>query len=93
LETREFSILGQKLVIADPDQAELASHAIQIVHAKVEEIRAQKPFWGPNQISVLALLEIAGNLVRERKSIDAYREELDRRCSDLMGVLSRLPPA
>jgi hypothetical protein len=93
LETREFSILGQKLVITDPAQVELAAHAVQIVHAKVEEIRAQKPLWGPQQISILALLEIAGSLVRERQSIDAYRKELDRRCSDLMSELSRLPPA
>ena len=45
------------------------------------------------QIAVLALLEIAGSLVKDRQSIDEYRHELDRRCSMLMTEISKINPA
>ena len=88
---QEFKILGQKIVIKDQAEAELASLAVQIVNEKVLEIQSKKPLLGPNQVAVLALLEIAGSLVKDRQSIDQYREELDRKCSILMTELTRLP--
>jgi hypothetical protein len=88
--SREFTILGQKVVIQDQAQADLASVALKLVNERVSGIQAAKPLLGPNQVAVLALLEIAGSLVRDRKAIDSYREELDRKCSILMTELSRL---
>jgi len=86
----EFNILGQKVVIRDPAEAEVAAVAMKIVNEKVEEIRSSRPLLGPNQIAVLALLEVAGSLVRDRRSIDQYREELDKRCTVLMGEIGKL---
>ena len=88
--SKEFTILGQKVVIQDQAQADLATVALKVVNERISEIQNAKPLLGPNQVAVLALLEIAGNLVRDRKSIDSYREELDRKCSLLMSELSRL---
>lgn len=88
---QEFHVLGQQVMISDPAQAKLAVQAFHLVHEKVEEIRSKRPLLGPTQISVLALMELAGNLVRERQEIDAYRTELDRKCSELMSELTRLP--
>jgi cell division protein ZapA (FtsZ GTPase activity inhibitor) len=88
--SKEFTILGQKVVIQDQAQADLATVALKVVNERISEIQSTKPFLGPSQVAVLALLEIAGNLVRDRKSIDSYREELDRKCSILMTELARL---
>ena len=80
----EFNLLGQKIVIKDQGEADLASLAIDIVNEKVTEIQAAKPLLGPQQIAVLALMEVAGSLVKDRQMIDQYREELDRKCTSLM---------
>jgi cell division protein ZapA (FtsZ GTPase activity inhibitor) len=80
----EFNLLGQNIVIKDQNEADLASLAIHIVNEKVAEIQEATPLLGPQQIAVLALMEIAGNLVKDRQMIDQYREELDRKCSSLM---------
>ena len=91
----EFNLFGQKIVIKDQAEAELAALAIQIVNDKVAEIQTAKPLLGPQQISVLALLEIAGNLVKDREMINQYRAELDRKCSSLLreiGVVSHTEP-
>lgn len=80
----EFNLLGQKIVIRDEAEAELASLAIRIVNDKVAELQADKPMLGPQQLSVLALVEIAGNLVKDRKLIDLYRQELEHKCNALM---------
>jgi cell division protein ZapA (FtsZ GTPase activity inhibitor) len=85
---REFNILGQKIVIKDQAEADLASVAIQIVNEKLAEIQASKPLLGPQQVAVLALLEIAGNLVKDRSAIDHYRAELDQKCTSLMKEIS-----
>ncbi len=92
LEKMEFDILGQKIVIKDPAEAELASVAINIVNEKVNELQASKPLLGPQQLAILALLEIAGNMVKDRHLIDQYREELDRKCTSLMKEISRVTP-
>jgi cell division protein ZapA (FtsZ GTPase activity inhibitor) len=86
----EFNILGQKIVIKNKEEAELASLAIKIVNEKVAEIQEKSPLLGPQQIAVLALLEVAGSMVKDRKSIDEYREELDRKCSSLMTEMSKM---
>lgn len=86
----EYEILGQKIVITNPQEAELASYALQIVDAKVKELQAEKPMLGPQQIAVLALLHIAGDLVKDRRSMDDYRRELDDRCSALMHEVSNV---
>ena len=80
----EFNLLGQKIVIKDQNEANLASLAIGIVNEKIAEITSEKPMLGPQQVAVLALMEVAGSLVKDRQMIDQYREELDRRCSSLM---------
>ncbi len=87
---QEYEILGQKIVITNQQEAELASFAIQIVNDKVKELQAEKPLLGPQQIAVLALLHIAGNLVKDRRSMDEYRRELDDRCSALMHEVSHV---
>ena len=87
--SKEFTILGQKVVIQEEAQADLATVALKVVNERLSEIQSTKPHLGPNQVAVLALLEIAGSLVRDRKSIDSYREELDRKCSILMTELSK----
>ena len=86
---REFNILGQKVVIGNQAEAELASVALKLVNEKISEIQNERPLLGPSQVAVLALLEIAGSLVKDRKAIDHYREELDRKCSSLMAELNR----
>ena len=88
----EFNILGQKIVIKDAAEAELAAVAIEIVNAKISELQAAKPLLAPQQIAILALLEIAGKLVKDRHLIDQYREELDRKCTRLMLEISRVTP-
>lgn len=85
---REFNILGQKIVIKDEGEAALAAVAVQIVNEKLAEIQKAKPLLGPQQVSVLALLEIAGNLVKDRSAIDHYRAELDQKCTSLMREIS-----
>jgi cell division protein ZapA (FtsZ GTPase activity inhibitor) len=80
----EFNIFGQKIVIKDQAEAELAAQAIQIVNEKIAEIQSSKPLMGPQQLSVLALLEIAGNLVKDREIINQYRVDLDRKCTTLL---------
>jgi cell division protein ZapA (FtsZ GTPase activity inhibitor) len=80
----QFEILGQKIAVANQEQADLAKIALKIVNQKIDEIKAKRPHWGPQQIAVLALLEIAGEMVQDRKSIDLYRAELDKKCSLLM---------
>ena len=84
----EFNILGQKIVIKDQAEAELASVAVQIVNEKLTEIQSAKPLLGPQQVAVLALLEIAGNLVKDRSAMDHYRAELDQKCTLLMKEIS-----
>jgi cell division protein ZapA (FtsZ GTPase activity inhibitor) len=84
----EFNLLGQKIVIKDQNEAELASLAIDIVNEKIAEITREKPMMGPQQVAVLALMEVAGSLVKDRQMIDLYREELDRKCSSLMHEIS-----
>ncbi len=94
---QEYDILGQKIVISNPEEAELASFAIQIVDEKISEIRDQKPGLSREQLAVLALLQVAGNLVKDRRIMDEYRQELDQRCSVLMSevasVLSSKKPS
>ena len=90
---QEFNILGQKIVIKDKTEAELASVAINIVNDKIHEIQAAKPLLGPQQVAVLALLEIAGNMVKDRQNIDQYRDELDRKCTSLMREISKVSPS
>ena len=85
----QFEILGQKIVVADKEQADLAEIALKIVNQKVDEIKAKRPQWGPQQVSVLALLELAGEMVKDRKSIDQYRHELDKKCTTLMTEISK----
>ena len=86
----EFKILGQKIVIKNAEEAALAELAVNIVNEKIEEIQAQKPQFAPIQISILALMEIAGNLVKDRQAIDEYRKKLDQKCSSLMSEVSRV---
>ena len=86
----EYEILGQKIVISNPEEVQLASFAIQIVNEKIQEIQAKRPLIGPQQTAVLALLEIAGRLVKDRRSMDEYRRELDARCSALMTEVSQV---
>lgn len=88
----EFNLLGQKIVIKNREEAELASLAIKVVNEKVAEIQEKSPLLGPQQIAVLALLEVAGNMVKDRKAIDEYRQELDRKCSSLMTEMSKIGP-
>jgi cell division protein ZapA (FtsZ GTPase activity inhibitor) len=80
----EFNLLGQKIVIKDQTEADLASLAINIVNEKIHEIQTEQPRLGPQQIAVLALMEVAGSLVKDRQMIDQYREALDRKCTSLM---------
>ena len=86
----EYEILSQKIVITNPQDLELASFALQIVNEKVKKIQAEKPLLGPQQVAVLALLEIAGSLVKDRRSMDEYRHQLDKRCSALMLEVSEV---
>jgi cell division protein ZapA (FtsZ GTPase activity inhibitor) len=86
----QFEILGQKIVVANQDEADLARIAMKIVQQKVDDIRAKKPQWGPQQLAVMALVDLAGEMVKDRKSMDQYREELDKRCSLLMTKVSKV---
>ncbi|NDG83604.1 MAG: cell division protein ZapA [Proteobacteria bacterium] len=88
--TREFVIMGHKVVIRDPAEAELANLALNQVNATLDRIQVQQPGLTPQQVTTLALLEIAGTLIKDRQAIDRYRSELDRRCTDLMGEISAL---
>ncbi len=85
----EFNVLGQNIVIKNKEEAALAEIAIKVVNEKLQEIQLAKPMLGPQQVAVLALLEIAGNLVRDRKAIDDYRSELDRMCSVVMREINQ----
>jgi cell division protein ZapA (FtsZ GTPase activity inhibitor) len=87
---QEYEILGQKIVITNQEEAELASFALQIVNEKIQEVKAQRPNLSPQQTAVLALLNVAGCLVKDRRSMDEYRKELDQRCSALMLEVSSI---
>ena len=80
----EFNILGQKIVIKSAEEAALAEVAVKIVDEKLKVLQDAKPLLSPQQISILALLEIAGDLVKNRSLIDEYRRELDQKCSLLL---------
>ncbi|MBS1960320.1 MAG: cell division protein ZapA [Bdellovibrionales bacterium] len=86
----KFEILGQKIVVKNKEEADLAEIAMKIVNQKVDDIKSKCPQWGPQQIAVLALLEVAGEMVKDRKSIDQYREELDKKCSSLMTEIAKV---
>lgn len=88
--TREFALLGQKIVVKEGSESQLASIAVELVDSKVAQIKETNPLLGPNQIAVLALVEIAGELVRDRKLIDQYREELSRKCVELKEEITRI---
>ena len=85
----EFNILGQNIVIKNKEEAELADVAFKIVNQKLQQIQNEKVLLGPIQVAVLALLEIAGDLVKDRKAMDDYRAELDLKCSALMNELNK----
>jgi cell division protein ZapA (FtsZ GTPase activity inhibitor) len=87
---QEYEILGQKIVISNSKEAELASFAIQIVNDKIKDLQLEKPLLGPQQLAVLALLHIAGDMVKDRRSMDEYRKQLDERCSVLMQEVSQV---
>ncbi len=89
----EFDILGQKIVIKNAEEAALAAVAVKVVDEKIKNIMTEKPHLGPQQIAILALLELAGDLVKDRSMIDQYREELDRKCSALLLDLKRTATA
>ena len=86
----KFEILGQKIVVADKEEADLAEIALKIVNQKIDEIKCKRPQWGPQQVAVLALVEIAGEMVKDRKSIDQYRDELDKKCTSLMTEVAKV---
>ncbi len=86
----EFTILGQKVMIRDPSEAELAAVAMTLVNEKIQGIEMAKPNLAPNQVALLALLELAGDLVKDRRSIDLYREQLDVKVTELMADLGRM---
>ena len=85
----EFNILGQKIVIKNSEEAAVAEVAVGMVNEKLKRIQDSKPLLSPQQVSILALLEIAGDLVKDRSLIDQYRKELDQKCSDLLLDLNR----
>jgi hypothetical protein len=87
-ETREFTIMGHKVIIQDPAEAELASLALGLVNETLDRIQSRKSGLTSPQVTTLALLEIAGNLVKDRQAIDRYRSELDRKCTALMGEIA-----
>ena len=84
---RDFSLLGQKIVVKTEEEANLAEHAIQLANQKVQELRLRAPHLAPHQLSILALVEIAGDLVKDRKAMDDYRRELEVKCSYLLTEL------
>jgi len=86
----EFTILGQKVLIRDPSEAGLAAVAMTLVNEKIQGIESAKPNLSSNQIALLALLELAGDLVKDRRSIDLYREQLDLKVTELMADLGRM---
>jgi cell division protein ZapA (FtsZ GTPase activity inhibitor) len=86
----EFHLLGQKIVIKDQAEAELATLAIQIVNDKVAELQVGHPLLGPQQLATLALVEIAGMLVKDRSLIDEYRKQLDSKCNALMREIATI---
>ena len=86
---QEYEILGQKIVISNHEEADLAFYALQIVNDNIKELQKEKPLLGPQQIAVLALLQIAGSMVKDRRSMDEYRQKLDDRCSALIQEVSQ----
>ncbi len=87
-DTREFTVMGHKVVIQDPAEAELAALALGLVNETIDRIQSRQHGLTAPQITTLALLEIAGNLVKDRQAIDRYRSELDRKCTALMGEIA-----
>lgn len=86
----QFDILGQKIVISQPEEIALAKIAVKIVQQKIDELKTKRSQLGPQQIAVMALLELAGEMVKDRQAIDQYREELDKRCSQLMTKVTQV---
>ena len=89
----EFELLGQKIVVKTEEESILAKNAIALAKKKVQEIRTKNPQLVSHQLAVLALLEVSGDLVRDRKKMNRYREELDQKCSDLLANLAQVNSA
>ena len=87
---KEFEVLGQKIVVRTQEEADLALHALEIVNKKIEALKEKTPHLAPHQLSVLALVEVAGDLVKDRKVMDDYRHELDQKCSYLLTALGNV---
>ncbi len=81
---REFHLLGQKIVVKTQEEAELAQHALEVANKKVEALKLAAPKLAPHQLAILALVEVAGDLVKDRKIMDDYRRDLDEKCSYLL---------
>lgn len=86
----EFELLRQKIVVTTEEEAKLAQSAIQVASKKVDQLREKHPKLSDHQIAVLALLEISGDLIRDRKKVVQYQAELDQRCNDLLLNLNQL---
>lgn len=86
----EFEFLGQKIVVKTAEESALAKSAISMATRKVNELKMKNPNLVSHQLAVLALLEISGDLVRDRKKMTQYRSELDQRCNELMLNLNQL---
>lgn len=86
----EFGVLGQKIVVKSPEEIELARCAVEIAQNKLNEIQDRSQQLGLQQLATLALVEVAGDLVRERRQMHEYREELDRKCTTLMTELRQV---
>ena len=85
----EFQVLGQKIVVKTKEEAELAEMALEIVNRKVEELKNKATHLATHQVYILALVEVASDLVKDRKMIDNYRHELDVKCSYLLAELGQ----
>ncbi len=85
---KEFQVLGQKIVMQTQAEADLALKAIELVEKKVAALAERTENLSPHQVAVLALLEMAGDLIKDRAAMDQYRHELDMRCTTLLTTLA-----
>lgn len=88
--TKIVDFLGQKISISADENGRLAVKALELANLRVNEMAKRNSSLSPHALSVLVLLELAGEMVKDRQTIDDYRKELDTRCKSILQEIDSL---
>lgn len=89
-QSKTVDFLGQKIVIPHGDHGKDALDALNFAKTRVSEFQSKHPNLSPHALAVLSLLELSGEIVRDRQAIDDYRKELDSKCQSILKEIDDL---